>query len=193
MPPPSINASSANFWNLKPEDALKGLSCSEKGLSSAEAGARLQQYGLNTFKARSRSSSIILLLLQFKSPITLLLIGAALLSMGLGDFTDAIIILIIILVSSFLGFWQEKGAANAVAELLTTLLLYNDSDPNTSNPFAYVPQEEYPSNNSSAYRQRRRMSVAPNVAKSYRIRSLLRRGNLSPQMGLTLYGQVRGR
>jgi Mg2+-importing ATPase len=38
--------------------------------------------------------------------------------MALGDFSDAIIILFIILVSSVLGFWQEKGAANAVAELL---------------------------------------------------------------------------
>jgi Mg2+-importing ATPase len=56
--------------------------------------------------------------MQFKSPITILLIAAALLSMGLGDFSDAFIILFIILVSSSLGFWQEKGAANAVAELL---------------------------------------------------------------------------
>ncbi len=56
--------------------------------------------------------------MQFKSPITLLLIGAALLSMGLGDLTDALIILVIILISSFLGFWQEKGAAHAVEELL---------------------------------------------------------------------------
>ena len=100
------------------EDALKDLSCSENGLSGAEAGTRLKQYGPNTFKARSRSSSFILFLLQFKSPLTLLLIAAALLSMGLGDFTDAIIILIIILVSSLLGFWQEKGAANAIDELL---------------------------------------------------------------------------
>src|SRR5450432_3827491 len=112
------DTSLGNFWNLKKEDALKDLSCSENGLSNIEAGARLKQYGLNTFKARSRSSSIILFLLQFKSPITLLLIAAALLSMGLGDFTDAIIILVIILLSSFLGFWQERGAANAVSELL---------------------------------------------------------------------------
>jgi Mg2+-importing ATPase len=38
--------------------------------------------------------------------------------MGLGDFTDASIILIIIFISSFLGFWQEKGAAHATEELL---------------------------------------------------------------------------
>ena len=78
------------FWNLKEDDAFKKLSTGENGLSGAEAGTRLNQYGLNTLKARSRSSSFILFLLQFKSPLTLLLIAAALLSAGLGDFTDAI-------------------------------------------------------------------------------------------------------
>jgi P-type Mg2+ transporter len=114
----SSSSSLENFWNLKQEDAFKHLSCVEKGLSSTEAQSRLKQYGYNTFKAHSRSSAIILFLSQFKSPITILLIGAALLSMGLGDFTDAIIILVIILISSILGFWQERGAANAVDELL---------------------------------------------------------------------------
>ena len=38
--------------------------------------------------------------------------------MGLGDFSDAAIILFIIFFSSLLGFWQEKGATNAVDELL---------------------------------------------------------------------------
>ena len=106
------------FWNLKEDDAFQKLSTGENGLSGAEAGARLNQYGLNTLRARSRSSSFILFLLQFKSPLTLLLIAAALLSAGLGDFTDASVILFIILVSSILGFWQEKGAANALTELL---------------------------------------------------------------------------
>ena len=115
---PSLSRPLENFWNLKKEDAFTDLTCSENGLSKIEASTRLGQYGLNTFKARSRTTSVILFLKQFKSPITILLIAAALLSMGLGDFTDAIIILIIILVSSFLGFWQEIGAANAIDELL---------------------------------------------------------------------------
>ncbi|HXB43906.1 MAG TPA: cation-transporting P-type ATPase, partial [Puia sp.] len=118
MQPGSISTSLENFWSVKKEDALQFLSCQEKGLSAGEAEARLMQYGANTFKAHSSSSSLILFLSQFKSPITLLLIAAALLSMGLSDFTDAVIILIIILISSTLGFWQEKGAANAVDELL---------------------------------------------------------------------------
>lgn len=118
MLPSSYTASLETFWGLKSEDVLRELSCTKDGLSGAEAAKRLKQYGPNTFKARSNSSSLLLFLLQFKSPITLLLIGAALLSMALGDFSDAVIILFIILVSSVLGFWQEKGAANAVSELL---------------------------------------------------------------------------
>jgi Mg2+-importing ATPase len=118
MPSAELNNIPDVFWNLSKDDALKTLSSGDKGLEDSEASLRLKQYGPNTFKNQSHSSSLILFLLQFKSPITILLIGAALLSAGLGDFSDAIIILIIILVSSLLGFWQEKGAANAVNELL---------------------------------------------------------------------------
>ena len=118
MQPSTINNSTEKFWSLTTTDIFKYVSSSDKGLSNSEAKARLQKYGVNTFKAQSRSSSVMLFLIQFKNPITILLIAAALLSMGLGDFSDAFIILFIILVSSSLGFWQEKGAANAVAELL---------------------------------------------------------------------------
>ena len=117
LTPPTINPLE-NFWNLTKEDAFKNLSATERGLSGNEAGKRIKQYGTNTFKSSLRSSAFILFLLQFKSPITILLIGAALLSMGLGDFSDAAIILFIIFFSSLLGFWQEKGATNAVDELL---------------------------------------------------------------------------
>jgi P-type Mg2+ transporter len=107
-----------SFWSLSSKDALQLLSCSTDGLSASTAEERLTTYGPNSLKGASHSSSALLFLSQFKSPITLLLIAAALLSIGLGDLTDALIILIIILISSFLGFWQEKGAAHAVEELL---------------------------------------------------------------------------
>ncbi|HZX58658.1 MAG TPA: magnesium-translocating P-type ATPase, partial [Mucilaginibacter sp.] len=85
---------------------------------------RLVTYGPNTIKANTRSSAIILFLSQFKSPVTLLLIIAALLSAGLQDITDTVIILTIVLISSCLGFWQEKGAADAVRELLKMVQLH---------------------------------------------------------------------
>lgn len=113
-----------SFWHLSKEDALVRLSSNPDGLSNSEATQRLKKYGPNAIKVNANASTIFLLLLQFKSPITLLLIIAALLSAVLGDVTDAFIILVIIMISSFLGFWQEKGAANAVSKLLKMVQLH---------------------------------------------------------------------
>jgi Mg2+-importing ATPase len=62
---------------------------------------------------------VLTLLAQFRSPIILILVFAAIVSLFLADRTDALIILTIILVSGLLGFWQEHGAAKAVAALLS--------------------------------------------------------------------------
>ena len=61
----------------------------------------------------------MLFLAQFKSPIILILLFAAGLSLFLRDPADAFIILAIVFVSGLLGFWQERGAADAVEKLLT--------------------------------------------------------------------------
>ena len=44
--------------------------------------------------------------------------AAAILSSFLGDVIDTIIILVIVLISGLLGFWQERGARDAVTKLL---------------------------------------------------------------------------
>ena len=105
------------YWSFPIENVMNEVAANPGGLTDKEAAIRLKKYGANTFKTRSHTS-LILFLLQFKSPITILLIVAAFLSMGLNDVTNAVIILFIILVSSLLGFWQERGATNAVNELL---------------------------------------------------------------------------
>jgi P-type Mg2+ transporter len=87
-------------------------------LTEAEAEKRLAKYGSNILKPKKKSDSLTLLLTQFKSPLILILIFAGGLSFFLGDSLNAIIILTIILISSLLGFWQERGAANAVEKLL---------------------------------------------------------------------------
>ena len=114
----------ADFWTLSGSDACKQLLSSPNGLAEDEAAKRLTLYGLNSFKTNVNTSNVLLFLSQFKSPVTILLIIAALLSAGLGDATDTVIILAIVFVSSFLGFWQERGAANAVKELLKMVQLH---------------------------------------------------------------------
>jgi P-type Mg2+ transporter len=119
-----MNSSAVEYWSLRQEEALQLLSCSKNGISESEASLRLQRAGLNTLKKSPRSSGFLLFLSQFKSPITILLIAASLLAMALGDFTNALIILVIIGISSFLGYWQEKGAANAIRELLKMVQIH---------------------------------------------------------------------
>ena len=69
-------------------------------------------------KRKEETATILLFLAQFKSPIILLLVFAATLSIYLGEVASAVIILLIILISGALGFWQERKAADAVSELL---------------------------------------------------------------------------
>ena len=103
---------------MPPTDLLTQLETRQEGLSSEEAKRRLIIYGANLLKPPKRSDALALLLSQFKSPIILTLVFAASLSFLLHDPVDAVIILMIVLISGFLGFWQERGAADAVEKLL---------------------------------------------------------------------------
>jgi Mg2+-importing ATPase len=99
------------------EAMFQRLAASNRGLKGEEARERLSRYGANELKATSRAAVFTLLIGQFKSPIIIILIGAAVLAAFLQDASDAVIILLIVLVSGLLGFWQEYGAAGAVAKL----------------------------------------------------------------------------
>ncbi|UXE62898.1 MAG: magnesium-translocating P-type ATPase [Woronichinia naegeliana WA131] len=107
-----------SFWNLPTEKLLEQLHSSPQGLTTSESQKRLIQYGANSLKQKRKSHTFSLLLNQFKSPIILILMGAAILSSFLGDIINSLIILAIVLFSGLLGFWQERGAADAIAKLL---------------------------------------------------------------------------
>jgi Mg2+-importing ATPase len=106
------------FWSLSPQQVLQRTNSTIAGLSGQDAKQRLSNSGANSLKRTHKSSDWILLLNQFKSPIILILIAAAVLSIFLQDALDAIIILTIVFISGLLGFWQERGASNAVEKLL---------------------------------------------------------------------------
>ena len=106
------------FWSLSTTEILQQLQTTKEGLTEDEARQRLARYGSNLLKPPKRSDVLTLLLAQFKSPIILILFFATGLSFVLHDPVDALIILAIVLASGLLGFWQERGATNAVAKLL---------------------------------------------------------------------------
>ena len=111
------------FWTLPESAALSAVQSRASGLTSAEAGAHLARFGPNELRAEKHEGDIRLLLHQFTNPIVLLLLGAAVLSGLLGDAADAAIIMVIVLASGLLGFFQEHGAAGAVQALLARVSL----------------------------------------------------------------------
>jgi Mg2+-importing ATPase len=114
-----MNQLPSAFWSISSTDMLKNLESEIKGLTNNEAKKRLAFYGANRLKPPKRSNVLTLLVSQFKSPIILILFFATVLSFFLHDPVDALIILSIILISGLLGFWQERGASNAVEKLLS--------------------------------------------------------------------------
>lgn len=110
-----------DFWSYDKDYILKELNSSEAGLSSQEALDRIDSYGKNVFEEKKSSSNFMIFLSQFKSPITMILIFAAVLSIFLKDYSDGIIILIIIFISSFLSYLHESKAKDAVKKLLSSV------------------------------------------------------------------------
>ena len=113
-----MDKDSRPFWSISGEELLHNLKATPDGLTTYEAKKRLISYGANRLKPQKRSDAFTLLIGQFKSPIILILLFATLLSVSLHDPVDALIILLIVLVSGLLGFWQEHSASNAVEKLL---------------------------------------------------------------------------
>jgi P-type Mg2+ transporter len=107
-----------SFWSIPASGMLGQLGATLDGLSDAEARERLARNGPNLLKPRKRSNAFTLLVGQFKSPIVLLLLFATGLSFFLHDTVNAVIILVIVLASGLLGFWQEHSATRAVEALL---------------------------------------------------------------------------
>jgi Mg2+-importing ATPase len=107
------------FWSLPVLKLLETLQTTAHGLTTEEARERLDRYGPNLAKPKRRHDFATLLWAQFRSPIILILAVAAVLSFFLHDASTAIIVLVIIIVSGLLGFWQEHGAMNAVEKLVS--------------------------------------------------------------------------
>jgi Mg2+-importing ATPase len=93
------------------------LGSSKAGLTAAEAADRLRVVGPNLVRPRQRVTAAKVLLTQFRSPLVLILVFAAVVSGVVSEWVDAIIIVAIVAGSGILGFFQEYRASNAVAAL----------------------------------------------------------------------------
>jgi Mg2+-importing ATPase len=103
---------------LSVDDLFAKLNSSRDGLSPFIASERMKEFGENTLPGAAPKRLLPLIWSQFKSPLILLLVIAAVLSAVLGDTIDAFIIVIILISSNILQFWQEHQANDAIERLL---------------------------------------------------------------------------
>ncbi|MGZ4995357.1 MAG: cation-translocating P-type ATPase, partial [Methylobacter sp.] len=89
----------------------------EQGLIVDEAKKRLTQYGQNKLRKGKRFSALAIFVSQFKSLVIWVLMGAAAVSAVLGETTDGIAIIALVILNATIGFFQEYRAEKAAAAL----------------------------------------------------------------------------
>jgi Ca2+-transporting ATPase len=106
-------------WHDRPITELAAQLATDalRGLTPEEAAQRLHTWGPNELRKGQSISPLAILAGQFRSLVIGVLIGAALVSIALGELADGIAILAIVLLNTVIGFSQEYRAERAVAAL----------------------------------------------------------------------------
>jgi Mg2+-importing ATPase len=114
------------FW-LEPQPAQI------RGLTSEEAGRALKEHGPNLVVGRQGTGALWLFLSTFANPLVMVLLGASVVSAALGEGANALIIALILLVSSCLDFAQsyrsQRAAEKLRASVATRAQVERDGEP----------------------------------------------------------------
>jgi len=104
--------------HLKHTDAVcEELRTSPSGISTEEAAVRLGQYGPNELKEKKKRTPFMMFLDQFRDFMILVLIAAAVISGFIGELSDTIAIVVIVVLNAVVGFIQEYRAEKAMEAL----------------------------------------------------------------------------
>ena len=106
-----------NWHRLSISGVYELLDSTSEGLSSAVAKERLTRAGPNQLQEGNKRTIASILLAQFKDVMILILLAAAIISGVIGDITDTIVILIIVVLNAIIGFIQEYRAEKAMQAL----------------------------------------------------------------------------
>lgn len=105
------------YWQKSIDEILKELKTSFQGLSNEEAYRRYIEYGPNELKEIKKKSSLLMFFDQFKDFMIIVLMIAAIVSGVIGELSDTIAILVIVILNAVIGFIQEYRAEKAIEEL----------------------------------------------------------------------------
>ena len=106
-----------DWHSFEEPKVFQELSSAIDGLNSEEAEKRLQYYGENKLPEAKKATLWKIILHQFVSPLIFILVAAAVASVVIGEGKDAIFIVLVILINSVLGAYQEYNAEKSASSL----------------------------------------------------------------------------
>lgn len=107
-----------NWHQQKTDEVMQKLGSSTQGLSADEVRTRLQEHGPNELIESAGKTVFMMFLDQFKDFMILVLIAAAVISGVIGEATDTIAIIVIVVLNAVIGFVQEFRAEKAMQQLM---------------------------------------------------------------------------
>ena len=110
-------------WHcLSAEAAVRELaSDARRGLSAADAAARLARLGPNVITARKGRPAWLRFLLQFHAALVYILVAAGVVTLFLGEYVDGGVIFGVVLANAVIGFIQESRAVKAIDSLARSM------------------------------------------------------------------------
>ena len=112
-----------DYYKSSAEESLRELQIGPTGLTSQQAHARQEKYGINKLKEAEKPGFLKRFFLQLKDPMLLILLAAAAVSAltgmlsGESEWAETIIILVVVLLNALLGVIQEQKAEAAIEAL----------------------------------------------------------------------------
>ncbi len=106
------------WHSLEVAEVLKWLEANQKtGLSEKEAARRLSRHGFNVLQETGKVAWYVIFARQFVDILIIILLIATIIAASLGEWIDALVILVIVIVNGILGFIQEWKAETAIQAL----------------------------------------------------------------------------
>lgn len=113
----SLEDPDAPFHARPAGDALDAFGAQKGGLSQDEAQRRLDRHGPNRLPVAKARNPVLRFLAHFHNVLIYVLLGAAVITAGLGHFIDTVVILAVVIANAVIGYVQEGRAEQAMAAI----------------------------------------------------------------------------
>jgi Ca2+-transporting ATPase len=110
--------SGGSIVNMKPDIVFEDIKKNTYGLTEAEAAKNLDVYGPNVLKQQKKNTWLNTLFSQFTDLMIIILIASAIISFFMGESSEGIAILSIVIINGFLGFFQEMRTEKSMEALM---------------------------------------------------------------------------